>query len=136
MKFNSLFLIIILISVIIFLFFLMKQNEKKITEKDDNKELIDLDYSYLLLILSLNFILIIVFFKILLNDIFIRFIYKYTFLGVYLRKIKDYLSYNKIELTNEILKQEGGGMGIVNSFDYFNNEMPLSDWSKLSSINF
>jgi hypothetical protein len=114
----------------------MKQNEKKITEKDDNKELIDLDYSYLLLILSLNFILIIVFFKILLNDIFIRFIYKYTFLGVYLRKIKDYLSYNKIELTNEILKQEGGGMGIVNSFDYFNNEMPLSDWSKLSSINF
>jgi hypothetical protein len=111
----------------------MKQNEKKIKETEDNKELIDLDYSYLLLILSMVFILIIIFFKILLNDIFIRFIFKYTIFGEYLRKMKDYFSFEKIELTKEVLKQTGGAN---NSFEFFNNELPVSDWSGLSSIDF
>tara|TARA_B110000285_G_C15087230_1_gene596911 strand:- start:434 stop:766 length:333 start_codon:yes stop_codon:yes gene_type:complete len=110
----------------------MKQNEQKINKTEDNKELIELDYSYLVLILSLVVVLIIIFFKVLLNDIFIRFIYKYTIFGVYLRKMKDYFSYEKVELTKEILK--GGGQ--PNSFEFFNNELPLSDWSGLSSINF
>jgi len=132
MKINSIFIVIILLIVIVFLFVLMKQNEKNIKETDDNKELIDLDYSYLLLILSLVFVLIIIFFKILLNDIFIRFIYKYTIFGVFLRKMKDNLSYEKVELTKEILK--GGGQS--NSFDFFNNELPVSDWSGSSGINF
>lgn len=132
MKYNSMFLVIILLAVIICLFVLMKQNEQKINKTEDNKELIELDYSYLVLILSLVVVLIIIFFKVLLNDIFIRFIYKYTIFGVYLRKMKDYFSYEKVELTKEILK--GGGQ--PNSFEFFNNELPLSDWSGLSSINF
>lgn len=107
----------------------MKKNEKK---KDENKEYRKLDYSYLLLILSLVFILIILFFKILLNDIFIRFVYKYSSLGSYLRNMKDFLSYEKIELTEKVINQGGGNR----TLEYFNNELPLSDWSGLSSIEF
>ena len=135
MKFNLLFLISLLFIIMIILFIFMKKNEKKIKDQKDqkdNKEFKKLDYSYLLLILSLVFILIILFFKILLNDIFIRFVYKYTSLGIYLRKMKDFLSYEKIELTEKVINQEGGNR----SLEYFNNELPLSDWSGLSSINF
>jgi hypothetical protein len=107
----------------------MKKNENKKKDEEDNKKL---DYSYLLLILSLVFILIILFFKILLNDIFIRFVYKYSSLGSYLRNMKDFLSYEKIELTEKVIKQEGGNR----TLEYFNNELPLSDWSGLSSIDF
>ena len=109
----------------------MKKDEKKekAGHQEDNKKL---DYSYLLLILSLVFILIILFFKILLNDIFIRFVYKYSSLGLYLRNMKDFLSYEKIELTEKVINQGGGNK----SFEYFNNELPLSDWSGLSSIDF
>ena len=78
------------------------------------------------------FILIILFFKILLNDIFIRFVYKYSSLGLYLRNMKDFLSYEKIELTEKVINQGGGNK----SLEYFNNELPLSDWSGLSSIDF
>jgi len=130
MKFNLIFLISFLFIIIIILFILMKKNEQKIKDQEDNKEFIKLDYSYLLLVLSFVFILIILFFKILLNDIFIRFVYKYTKLGLYLRNMKDFLSYEKIELTEKIINQEGGIMG-----KYYNNDLPLSDWS-LSSIDF
>jgi len=133
MKFNLLFLISLLFVIMIILFIFMKKNEKKMKDEEDNKEFRKLDYSYLLLILSLVFILIILFFKILLNDIFIRFIYKYTSLGSYLRNMKDFLSYEKIELTEKVIKQEGGGN---RTLEYFNNELPLSDWSGLSSIEF
>ena len=107
----------------------MKNNEKKIKKNEDNKNFKKLDYSYLLLIISLVFILIILFFKILLNDVFIRFIYKYTKFGIFLRNIKDFFSYEKIKLTKEILDQKGG----MN--EYYNKDLPLSDWS-LSSIDF
>ena len=132
MKFNLLFLISILFTAIIILFIFMKKNEQKIKNEEDNKELIQLDYSYLLLILSIVFILIIIFFKILLTDLFIRFVYKYTSLGIYLRNMKDFLSYEKVELTEKVINQGGGGK----SFEYFNNELPVSDWSGLSSIDF
>ena len=132
MKFNLLFLITFLFIIMIILFIFMKNNEKKIKDQEDNKEFRKLDYSYLLLILSLVFILIILFFKILLNDIFIRFVYKYTSLGSYLRNMKDFLSYEKIELTEKVINQEGGNR----TLEYFNNELPLSDWSGLSSIEF
>lgn len=129
MKFNLLFLMSLLFIIMIILFIFMKKNEKK---KDENKEYRKLDYSYLLLILSLVFILIILFFKILLNDIFIRFVYKYSSLGSYLRNMKDFLSYEKIELTEKVINQGGGNR----TLEYFNNELPLSDWSGLSSIEF
>ena len=132
MKFNTLFLISLLFIIIIILFIFMKKNEQKIKDQEDNKEFKKLDYSYLLLILSMVFILIIVFFKILLDDIFIRFVYKYTNFGSYLRNIKDFLSYEKIELTNKVINQGGGNK----TLEYFNNELPLSDWSGLSSIEF
>ena len=129
MKFNLIFLISILFLIIIVLFIFMKKNEKKIKQNEDNKNLKKLDYSYLLLIISLVFILILLFFKILLNDIFIRFIYKYTNFGKYLRNIKDFFSYEKIELTEKIMEQKGG------MDEYYNKDLPLSDWS-LSSIDF
>ena len=129
MKFNLIFLISILFLIIIILFFFMKNNEKKIKKNEDNKNFKKLDYSYLLLIISLVFILIILFFKILLNDVFIRFVYKYTKFGIFLRNIKDFFSYEKIKLTKEILDQKGG----MN--EYYNKDLPLSDWS-LSSIDF
>ena len=129
MKFNLIFLISILFLIIIVLFIFMKKNKKKIKKNEDNKNLKKLDYSYLVLIISLVFILILIFFKILLNDIFIRFIYKYTNFGIYLRNIKDFFSYEKIELTEKIMEQKGG-MG-----EYYNKDLPLSDWS-LSSIDF
>jgi len=46
--------------------------------------------------------------------------------------MKDFLSYEKIELTEKVIKQEGGNR----TLEYFNNELPLSDWSGLSSIEF
>lgn len=130
------FYIFIFFILLLIVLYFMKINEDKMKEVEDNKKYIDRDYQLILIVFSIIIILLIIYFKILLSDIFIRFINKYTNLGKYLQKIKDYMVINKkTELTYDNIKEMKGGCPDYNDY-IVNNDLPLSDYSEISSIEF
>jgi uncharacterized integral membrane protein len=120
MKINYIFFLVFLVLLVLLLLFLIPINDND--DDDDEK----IDYSYYFLIFSIILILLIIFFKIILNERMIQFFYKYSFGGDFLRKIKNFLKYEKVELTESILK--GGG-----NIDF--NILPDSNWSGMSSLD-
>jgi len=111
----------------------MKINEFNMKNENDNKKYIENDYKLILLIFSIIFILIIIYFNMLLSDVFIRFINKYTIIGKYLDDIKTFF---KTENKNIINMKGGGITEKQNDFYIINNDLPLSDYSDVSSIEF
>ena len=130
------FYILIFVILLVITFYLMKINEKNMKEEEDNKKFIEKDYQFLLIIFSLITILLIIYFKILLSDIFIRFINKYTNLGKYLENFKNMFKSDKKVVTENNLKLiDNMRGGSYNNHSYIvNNDLPLSDYSDVSSI--
>jgi len=129
------FYILIFVILLGITFFLMKSNEKNMKEEEDNKKYIEKDYQLILMIFSLITILLIIYFKILLSDIFIRFINKYTNLGKYLENLKNMFKSEKKVVTENNLKLIDNMRGGTYNHSYIvNNDLPLSDYSEVSSI--
>lgn len=128
------FYILIFVILLIITFYFMKKNEKKMKDEEDNKKYIEQDYQLILIIFSIISILLIIYFKILLSDIFIRFINKYTSAGEYLEKLKNFFGKNNIKEVEKIKIDVMRG-GTYKNIEYIvNNDLPLSDYSEISSI--
>jgi len=128
------FYILIFVILLGITFFLMKSNEKNMKEEEDNKKYIEKDYQLILMIFSLITILLIIYFKILLSDIFIRFINKYTNLGKYLENLKNMFKSEKKVTENNLKLIDNMRGGSYNHNYIVNNDLPLSDYSDVSSI--